>query len=138
MKIVLDSNILFSALIKDSATRQLILKYENTFLFPSYIFNEFEAHKDELMIKSKMGKKEFDKLLELLLKKVLIIPDEALKAYREEAIEIVKGIDKDDAVFVACALAYPESVIWSDDKDLKKQKKIKIVSTTEMVTLLKN
>ncbi len=138
MKIVLDSNILFSALIKDSATRQLILKYENTFLFPSYIFNELEAHKDELVVKSKMGEREFDKLLELLLKKVLIVPDEALKAYREEAIEIVKGIDKDDAVFVACALAHPESVIWSDDKDLKKQKKIKIVSTTEMVTLLKN
>ena len=100
MKIVIDSNVLFSALIKDSSTRKLILKYGGFFLFPSYIFEEMEKHK-------------------------------------EQAVEIVKNIDLDDAIFVACALAYPESVIWSDDKKLKNQKEVKILNTGEMIKYFK-
>ena len=137
MKIVLDSNVLFSALIRNSTTRKLILEYDDSFLFPSYILDEMEEHKEELMIKSKMSKEDFDKLLELLLKRVFFVPKESLKAHDEEAVEIVKDIDKDDAVFVACALAYPESIIWSDDKKLTKQNRVKVIGTSEMMTLLK-
>jgi len=39
MKIVIDSNILFSALIKDSTTRRLILEYEEPFSFQN-IFSQ--------------------------------------------------------------------------------------------------
>ena len=42
MKIVLDSNILFSAIIRDSKTRELILEYSDSFLFPEYIFTELQ------------------------------------------------------------------------------------------------
>ncbi len=50
MHIIIDSNVLFSALIKDSLTRKLILDYEGTFLFPAYIFQEFEEHKEEVKL----------------------------------------------------------------------------------------
>ncbi|MBI2151227.1 PIN domain nuclease [Candidatus Woesearchaeota archaeon] len=136
MKIVLDSNVLFSALIKDSVTRKLILEYDDLFLFPFYIFEEMEEHKGELMIKSKMEKDKFEELLELLLKKVIIVSKEDLKIHKEESLEIVKDIDKDDTVFIACALAYPESIIWSDDKKLKEQNKVKILNTSEIIALL--
>ena len=52
MNIILDSNVLFSALIKDSATRKIILKHEEAFLFPEFIFEEMEKHKEELLQKS--------------------------------------------------------------------------------------
>ena len=132
MRIVLDSNIFFSALIKDSLTRKLLLEYEDFFLFPSYIFEEMEKYKADLLTKSRMRPQDFDQLLKLLLKKVLIVPEEVLKDYREEALEIVKNIDRDDALFIACALAYPKSVIWSDDKKLKNQNRVKIISTAEI------
>jgi len=45
MNIVLDSNILFSALLKDSTTRKIILTHEGFFLFPSFIFIEMEKHR---------------------------------------------------------------------------------------------
>ncbi len=61
MKIVLDSNILFSALIKDSTTRRIILECDPIFLFPSFIFEEMEKYKKELLKKSKMEEKEFNK-----------------------------------------------------------------------------
>jgi predicted nucleic acid-binding protein len=131
-KIILDSNILFSAMIKDSFTRKMILEFEGFFLFPSFIFEEIKKNKKELLMKSKMKKKEFDLLLELLLQKVIIIEKEILNKYKKEAFEIIKEIDPNDAVFISCALAYPESIIWSDDKKLKKQTKIKVLNTSEI------
>jgi len=67
LKIVIYSNTLFSALIKDSITRRIILDYEDQLLFPSYIFEEMEKHKDELLTKLKMKPKDFEDLLRLLL-----------------------------------------------------------------------
>ena len=43
MKIVLDSNVFFSALIKDSLTRKLILEYDDLFLFPEIILEEMNS-----------------------------------------------------------------------------------------------
>ena len=135
MKIVVDSNILFSALIKDAITRRIILEYDGAFLFPYYIMSEFEKHKQYLIKKSKLNDKEFNTLLRLILSKVKIIPIEILQKYKYEALEIVKNIDKNDAMFFACALAYKDSVIWSDDKALKKQNIIKVLNTTEILAL---
>jgi len=136
MNIVIDSNILFSALIKDSFTRDIILKYTGFFLFPDFIFEEVENHKEELLEKSKLNKPDFDNLLRLILKKVFIVPNEVLSPYKKEALEIVKDIDVDDVMFAACALAYPNSIIWSDDKKLKKQSKIKILNTKEIINFI--
>jgi predicted nucleic acid-binding protein len=136
MNIVLDSNILFSALIKDSLTRRLILKYEGTFLFPSFILEELEKHKDELMEKSGLNNREFSQLLHLIIKKVLIVPSNRLNSHRNEAVKIVKDIDIDDVLFIACALAYSNSIVWSDDKKLKKQTRIKVLNTAEIRKLL--
>lgn len=136
MNIIIDANVLFSALIKKSTTRKIILDYEGFFLFPSYIFIEMKKHKEELLRKSGMSKKDFDRLLQLILKKVMIVPNEVLVPYKEEALDIVKDIDPDDVLFMACALAYPGSVIWSDDKKLKEQNKVNVYSTSEIMTMI--
>jgi len=136
MIIIIDANILFSALIKDSKTREIILKADEFFLFPSYIFIEAQKYKQEIIEKSKMSKEEFEKLFRLILGKVLIVPNEVLIPYRKIAFEIVKDIDPKDVLFVACALAYPGSVIWSNDKRLKKQSKVRVLNTKELTDLL--
>lgn len=136
MHVVLDSNILFSALIKDSKTRQLILEYEGSFLFPEYILEEAEKHKDELLQKSGMNNKEFDKLFELILRKVFIVPSKMLEPYVQEAQDLVKHIDINDTLFIACALAYKDSTLWSNDAALKKQSRVKIINTAEAMELL--
>ncbi len=117
MKVVLDSNILFSALIKNSVTRKIILECEGYFLFPSYIFEELEKHKTELLAKSGLSLKQFNTILGLLLQKVFIVPSDVLLQYREEAYELVKNIDP-------------------DDKRLKLQRKIQIINTAEMYSLM--
>src|SRR3989344_4080038 len=125
MRIIIDSNILFSALIKDSVTRKIILEYNGCFLFPYIIFEEMEEHKEELLEKTGLEKEEFDNLLNLILKKV-----------KKEALEIVKDIDVDDFIFVACALAYDNSLIWTKDRRLKEQDKVRIYNTKEIIKLL--
>ncbi len=136
MKIIIDSNILFSALIKDSITRQLILEYEDYFLFPEFIFEEMEKHKNLILKKSKMSEKDFNELLKIILNKVLIIPNEVLYPYKNNALKIVKDIDKNDVIFFACALAYTDSIIWSDDKNLKNQGEIKVLNTREIIEFI--
>jgi predicted nucleic acid-binding protein len=136
LRIIIDSNILFSALIKDSITRRIILDYEDQFLFPSYIFEEIEKYKNELLTKSKMKPKDFEDLLRTLLQKVIIIPKEVLIHYKDDAYQIIKDIDPDDVTFIACALAYSDSIVWSDDKKLKQQSKVRIINTNEMYSLI--
>lgn len=136
MRVVLDSNILFSALIKDSFVRSLILQYDGFFLFPSLILDELKKHKMELLKKSGLNDPDFVELLDLLLSKVVVVHEQALQPYRKKAWELVKDIDPDDVLFVACALAFPDSIIWSDDKKLKLQLKVKVLSTQEIAALL--
>ena len=136
MNIIIDPNPLFSALIKDSSTRRIILEYGGFFLFPSFIFEEMQKHKVELLKKSRMPEEDFDKLLQLILMKVVIVPNEVLVPYKKEAFEIVKDIDPDDVIFVACALAYPNSIIWSNDRRLKEQEKVSVLNTKEIIKLL--
>ncbi len=136
MRIVLDANVLFSALIKDSITRRLILEFEGKFLFPDYVFYEMEKHKRELLKKSKLSEKDFDELLRLILQQVSIVSSEMLKPYSKEAYGIVKEIDPDDELFIACVLAHPNSILWSNDKGLKNQSKVKVLNTAEMKLLI--
>ncbi len=136
MNIILDSNILFSALIKNSTTRRIILNYDGFFLFPSYIFVEMEHHIDELFKKSGLSQRGFDDLLHLILKKVLIVPHSTLAPYTKDALAIAQNIDINDALFIACALAHHDSVIWSEDKKLKTQSRVRIFNTKEIMIYL--
>ena len=83
-----------------------------------------------------MNRNDFDKLLHIILKKVLVVPESVMKQYKDEAINIVKDIDINDTLFIACALAYTESILWSDDKKLKNQSRIKVLNTKEIIEYL--
>jgi predicted nucleic acid-binding protein len=136
MNVIVDTNVLVSALIKNSTTRRLIFESGKLFLFPSYIFQELEKHKQVILKKSSLSEEEFNILLNLILSKFFIVPDSILYPYRKKALEIMRRIDSDDMIFIACALAYPNSVIWSNDKKLKNQKKVKILNTKEIMKFL--
>lgn len=131
---VVDSNILFSALIKDSITRKLILDSDLIvdFVFPEYMLEEFNKYKDVLIKKSGLTNEEFNEVFELILSNMFIVKKEELKKYAGRDFQIIGEIDEDDSQFVACALAY-NAMIWSDDKKLKLQKEIPIINTKEFI-----
>ncbi|MBU4445828.1 nucleotide-binding protein, partial [bacterium] len=103
MKLVLDSNIIFSALIKKSTTRNIILSDVFELHAPEYIFNEITKHKELLLKKSKMNEEEFDALLLLLQKHIRLVPKEKYNENMALAVDILKDIDVTDSPFLALA-----------------------------------
>ena len=126
MIIVVDSNIIISALIKDSFIRKLIYEIWEELILPELVLEEIKSHNEE----------EIDNALKLILKNMRIIPDEIIKPFIKEAYEIIGKVDEKDVLFVACALAHSESVIWSDDKDFEQQNKILVLKTKDVKNLI--
>jgi predicted nucleic acid-binding protein len=132
MNIILNSNILFSAIIRNSETRRQIVKHKADILIPEKVFEEINKHKKEIEKKSGLGQEEVEYILKELVKDVRIITYDEISTFVDEALEIMKNIDIYDAEFIACGLAFPGSIIWSDDKNLKKQNRVNIINTKEL------
>jgi len=129
MDLVIDANVLFSALIKDSFAYNLLFSGSFHLFTPEYIFTELEKHKEELLKKTERTDEEFSRLLEILKRRVIIVPLEELVPYVEEAEKLTP--DPDDMAYFALALKL-NCVIWSNDKKLKVQDKIKVYNTHEL------
>ena len=129
MDLVIDANVLFSALIRDSLACDLIFSGLFHPLTPEYIFTELEEHKEEILEKTEKTSEEFSRLLDILKRRISIIPLEELTEYINEAEKITP--DPDDMAYFALALKL-NCAIWSNDKKLKEQKKIKVYNTHEL------
>jgi predicted nucleic acid-binding protein len=131
MKLVVDSNIIFSALIKKSITRDIILSDLFELYAPEHIFNEITKHKELLLRKSKLDGGDFEALLLLLQKHIhLVIKD---KYYEKMTIaeDILRNIDITDSPFLALALAL-NCPIWSNDEHFTKQGKVVVYATKDL------
>ena len=134
MDLVIDANILFAALIKESITSNLIVD-DNLHLFsPEYIFEEFEKYRKIIKHKMHRNDNDFDEALDVFQRRISLIPYEEIKPLIEKAITISPDIK--DVQYIALALKL-DIAIWSNDKALKeKQKEIDVYSTNEIIKLL--
>ncbi|VVB87316.1 PIN domain protein [uncultured archaeon] len=135
MKLVLDSNIIFSALIKKSTTRNIILSDVFDLHAPEYIFTEITKHKELLLRKSKMNEGDFDALLLLLQKHINLASKEDYIDKMALAEEIMMKVDIADSPFLALALALNCS-IWSNDGHFKQQDKVAVYTTKEITNTI--
>ena len=132
MDLVIDANVLFSSLIKESFSYNLLFSEKFRLFTPEYIFTELENHKEEIIEKTDRTAEEFFRLLEILKRRIVIIPLEELIPYIEEAEKLTP--DTDDMAYFALALKL-NCAIWSNDKKLKEQNKIKVYNTYELSKL---
>lgn len=132
MDLVIDANVLFSALIKDSFAYNLLFSGSFHIFTPEYIFTELEKHKEEILKKTERIAEEFFRLLETLKRRIIIVPLEELVHYIDEAEELTP--DPYDMVYFALALKL-SCAIWSNDKKLKEQGKVKVYNTHELSKL---
>lgn len=138
MKFVIDTNIILSALIKNSITRKIIVESGWNFYYPEMSFHEIRRYKELVLKKSGMNENGYNKLLDLLLEHVDIIPDERICNYLDKAKKIMLKIDPDDVVFVAAKFSITDSVIWSDDSDFDKQNDILVLKSNKVVKLFES
>jgi len=127
--LVIDANVLFSVLIKESFSYNLLFSGKFHLFTPEYVFTELEKHKEELVNKTERTTEEFFRLVETLKRRIVIVPLEELFPYVGEAEKLTP--DPGDMAYFALALKL-NCAIWSNDKKLKEQNKIKVYNTHEL------
>ena len=85
MRLIIDANILFSALIKDSLTAKILVDDRLQLYAPEFLFEEFAKYEDYILKKTKRTKNFFKAFYTLLKQKILIIPKEEIDPHLNRA-----------------------------------------------------
>lgn len=130
---MVDANVLFSAIIKDSQTRKILSSEKLSFLAPEYLLEEMAEHKSEIEQKSGLPAQQIDRLLRGFFEMIEVVESARFKEFLKKALSI--SPDPEDAPYLALCLS--ENIpLWSNDARLKKQKEIPVYSTRELLNLM--
>ena len=134
MELVVDANVLFSALIKEGTTRELLLSNEFVLYAPEFLLDEFLEHVGELESKTHVEKELLKEKIKELIRQsdIRVISRDEIKPFIDKAIRV--SPDPDDFIYFAAALKL-DCPIWSNDKKLKRQDAVKIYSTHDLSSM---
>ncbi len=137
MKLVVDTNILVSCMVKlDGRTAELYLNPPSTLVYyaPEGLIAEITLHREKIMKLTGATSVQLAEISELLLSPLTVIPNSAISAkHWEQAFNFVKDIDEHDDQFVALAL-HLNCPLWTGDKKLVnglRRKGFKLLVTNE-------
>jgi len=132
MKLVIDANVVISALIADSKTRELIVTLEPALLTPAFVHDEIENYEELIVEKSGMKPARVAQLINLLFQNIDVVPASEFYPAIGSADEAIGDTDPDDVLYLACALAC-DAAIWSDDSDFDEQNMVETYSTSDVI-----
>jgi predicted nucleic acid-binding protein len=128
--LILDANIFFAALIKESTTSDLLAREEFHLFAPEFLLEEFRKYESEILEKTSRDSQDFQRYFETLTRKITFIPLEELVSYIDKAKEL--SPDPKDNLYFAMALKF-HAKIWSNDKRLRNQDQISVLSTSDII-----
>lgn len=135
MKLIIDANIVISALISEQGdTRDLIFLTNFSLFTPEYLLEEVEKYKEIIIKKSGLDNESFEIAKSLIFSRIKIVPASEFSEFIKEASEICP--DENDTEYFALALKF-NCPIWTNDKKLKGQDKTKVYSTEEVLDLVR-
>ena len=121
MKIVVDSNIVFSAILNtQSKIGQLLINGSKYFDFYTVglLKDEIIEHKDKILRSTKFTPTQFSDTFQLIINRIIFLDDILLTDKDlNKAIDLVAGIDENDALFVALN-NHLLANLWTGDKRL--------------------
>ncbi len=133
MELVIDCNILMSALIAlGGKNAKFIFLKDNKLYAPEFLNEEIAKQNEEIKRKSKLSLENFELALMLLFAKLEFIPFEEYCFFLEAAKKISPDTN-DVAYFAVCLLK--KCPLWSNDKLLKSQADVKVLSTSDILQL---
>ena len=135
---MVDSNIIFAGLIRNSSTRAILASTDIEFVVPEWVHSELREHIGELAEKAGVPEKEMERYVEQIFQIVHTMPMEEYKDSLAEALEIMSETDPDDAPFLAVAIATGADAIWTNDAHFLEQQRVKVVSTRDMMKMLED
>lgn len=133
MRIVIDSNRVVAALIKESTTREILFNKDFEFIAPDFIKSEINKYKDDIIKKAKITEKEFDILLSLIFEHITIISEQEYENFIEEIKDEISDIK--DIPYLVVSLSHKAEGIWSHDTHFKEQKKVKVFTNIDMLRI---
>ena len=133
MIFVVDTNIVFSGLLRNSTVRELLMMAPFELIAPETILLEIRKHEQQIIERSNLNKEEFEILFSLLTENIQIIRKEMYEEKISEAKELIEKEEAGDVPFLALALSVTNDGIWTQDKHFQAQKKVKIWNTIEMI-----
>jgi predicted nucleic acid-binding protein len=143
MRIVVDTNIAFSAILNtNSKIARVLLQPKTNFNFYSteHLLNEIHDHKDKIQELTDYSDFELNRMITLITNKIrfiniLLIP----KIIFDNAENLTKDIDEDDCEFIALT-DHIKGKFWSGDKELRngltKKNWDKFISTNELFEIM--
>ena len=143
MKIIVDTNIVFSALLNsNSRIGRLLLDSRDKFQFYSckYLQKEVYRHREKIKHHSKLNDIDLSELISIIESRIFFIDENLLPTdIIEKAKDWVADVDFDDFAFVAIA-NHLDAWLWTGDKKLTvglRQKGYhRIISTSDLWDIL--
>ncbi|MBI5065139.1 hypothetical protein HZA97_02775 [Candidatus Woesearchaeota archaeon] len=135
MKILIDTNIVIAALIKNSSAREVILSGKFELFSPEFVMEEINKYKKHICEKADISVDVFEMVVDILFEKITLMSKEKYDEFIEDAREIMKR-DIKDIPYVACYLAIKCEYLWTNDLDFTGMKGIEIISTRALLNLL--
>lgn len=138
MLMVVDANVIFSALLSKESKAFDLFAVNKIFRFfefvaPEYLFFEIGRRIDKIMMLTKLSQQELSDLFSFLKKEIEFVSMETFEDKTGEAKQLAQH--EKDIPYIALALKI-DSQILSGDKGLKHQTKIKVLSPSEALLLL--
>ena len=142
MKIIVDTNIVFSAILNsNSRIGKILLNSKEHFQFftCNYLRTEIQRHRNKLLKLTKLTEDQLLELEDLVTQHITFIDERLIPQDILIKTEIqLKAIDPDDTVFVALA-KHLEGKLWTGDLQLYnglKAKRFKDIILTSDLSLL--
>jgi predicted nucleic acid-binding protein len=121
MKVVVDTNIVFSAILNSNSwIGNIILISGNSLKFysPKYLQKEINKHITKIQKITNLNDEEVQEVIEILFTKIHFIADELIpKETLAQADLLTKSVDFDDVMFIALSL-HLKCKLWTGDKIL--------------------
>ena len=122
MKVIVDTNIIFSALLReDNKYVNMLIKNDDNHDFYGVYFTivELFKHKERIIKYSKLNEDEVLEVLYELLKHIHIINNDIISiAAWKQAVNLVHDVDMKDVPHVALTIEL-EGKLWTNDVELK-------------------
>ena len=133
-EVVLDSNILFAALISGKDLYLALFRALKVYV-PDFVFLEIEKYQERIIQKTRV-KTEFTSFARQLFSEITAIPKLAISSQSfEQALALCADVDPKDTPFVALSIEL-NLPLWTSDKPLMEglaNKGFKHVLTTEEI-----
>ena len=145
MRIVVDTNIVFSALMNANNTMGevlLNLQDELDFFAPELLKTELQRYTDKLRKASKLSEDQLAESATRILERITLVSEELINhSTWTTAYNLTKEVDEDDTPFVALTLELGAK-LWTGDKKLttglQNKGSMIFVTTHELISYLKN